>query len=115
MLQFLEDCQFFMKTCGYSLHDPTENGRYRSSRAMNHFLTFLFVYYIGTCILFILDDRQPRNERILQILCVVAYSEQAFTHVTLTTSKSEIFEFFNHYETLANQSKCKEFQRFYLD
>lgn len=104
-MKFLEDCQFIFKFCGYCTYDPAESASFRWSRAMNHFITFLFVYFIGTCFIFAFDEEQPYDERMLIVLCIVAYMQEGVAHFTFTVHKSDIFEFLNHYEMIANQSK----------
>lgn len=105
MLKFLEDCQLFCKLCGYSAYNPIDTLRYRWSGVINQILGYLCIYYIVASIGFLCDDQQPYDERIFQILVVVAYSEVYGTHITFTANKLEIFEFFNHFESIANQSK----------
>lgn len=51
------------------------------------------------------DDRQPFEERIMVILSLVAFAEQAGAHVTLTSHKSKIHELFNYFEMVVNQRK----------
>lgn len=111
MLKFLKDCQLFLRFCGYCTHDPIETSpRYRWSGLTNHLLTFLFVYFVGTSIIFVSDDRQSRDDRILQALCVVAYLQQALAHLTFTANKLKICNFLNHFELVANRSKFVTFQ-----
>lgn len=107
MLNFLADCQLFLKMCGYSAYDSIDTFRYRWSGVINQVLAFLYVYFIGTCIMFVSDSRQPRDERIMTGLSVVAFIEQAGAHFTLTAQKLKNFEFFQHFEILTNQSKLE--------
>lgn len=105
MLNFLEDCQFLFKWCGYSAYDAIDEMRYRWSGVINWILAFLYVYFIGTCTAFVSDSREPRDERIMTAISVVAFSEQAGAHFTLTAQKTNIFDFFQHFEMITNQSK----------
>lgn len=107
MLKFLADCQLFLKMFGYSAYDSMDSLRYRWSGVINQVVAFLYVYFIGTCILFVCDSRQPRDERIMTGLSVVAFLEQAGAHFTLIAQKWNIFEFFQHFEVLTNQSKLE--------
>lgn len=109
MMKFLADCQFFLKLCGYSAYDSMDSLRYRWSGVINQVLAFLYVYFIVTCFGFTCDSRQPSDERIMTGLQVVAFSEQAGAHFTLTAQKLKIFEFFQHFEMITNQSKFKLF------
>lgn len=105
MLEFLEDCQLFLKICGYSAHNLTDALRYRWSSTVNPILGYLCIYYIVASIAFLCDDQQPYDERIFQVLVVLAYSEVYGTHYTFTANKVEIFDFFNHFGKIVNQSK----------
>lgn len=107
MLKFLEDCQFLLKMCGYSAYDSIDSIRYRWSRVINQILSFWHIYFIVTCIAFVSDSRQPRDERIYLTMSVVAFTEQAGAHYTFTAQKANILEFFKHFEVLANQSKLQ--------
>ena len=115
MLKFLDDCQFFFKFCGYYAYDPTENlPHYRWSGIMNRTLTFTGIHLIVTSLAFIFDYRQPFDERMYAIMSVIAYTQLTIAHITLTTQKSKIREFFKYYETVINQSKFHSLRIFYL-
>lgn len=105
MLKFMKDCQLFLKLCGYCAYDTADALRYRWSSAIHHIISFLYVYFIGACLAFVCDGEQPLDERIMTSLSVVAFSEQAGAHITLTAQRSNIFDFFQHYEMITNQSK----------
>lgn len=109
MSKFLEDCQFLLKTCGYSAYDSAEAFRYRWSGVINQVLSFWHIYFILTCFAFVCDNRQPRDERIYLTMSVVAFSEQAGAHYTFTAQKSNVFAFFEHFGALANQSERLSF------
>lgn len=108
-MDFMADCQFFLKMFGYSAYDSIDSLRYRWSGAIYQVMTFLYAYFIGTCIGFVCDSRQPLEERIWTILSVVAFIEQAGAHFTLASQKWNILEFFQHFELVINQSKCAKF------
>lgn len=106
MLKFLEDSQLFFRICGYCTCDPTKNSpRFRWSGITNRILTFLIVYLIVNCFAFVCDQRQPNDERIVAFMSVVAYGEICVGHLTLTAQKLKIYELFNYYEKVINQSK----------
>lgn len=107
MLPFLEDCQLFLKICGYCAYDVTDAIRYRWSRTINRVLAFWHIYFIVTSIAFICDSRQLRDDRISLIMSTVAFIEQAGAHFSLSTRKSNIFEFFQHFGDVVNQRKCR--------
>lgn len=112
MLKFLEDSQQFLKIFGHCAYDPstTQNSSwYRWSRATNNFLTFLFIFFIGSSSIFVCDKRQPYDERVRSTIQLVGYLEQFVIHLTFSTQKSKVFDFLNHFEMIANQSEYAKF------
>lgn len=118
MVQFLEDSQLFLKLFGHCAYDPltSENAsRYRWSNTVNRFLNFLFVYLIGSSLIFISDEQQPYNERIRSTIQVVILMEQFLVHLEFSKQKTRVFEFFNHFEMIANQSMCGKLKKLFWD
>lgn len=107
MWQFLNDCQIYLKICGYCVYSATDALRYRWSNVINQILGYLCIYFIVASICFLCDDRQPYDERMLQIIIIVGYSEMHGAHLTFTAQRSNIFKFFKHFEIITNRSKSK--------
>lgn len=111
MVKVLEDSQSYLKMFGYCEHDPTENApSYRWSGVKNAFISYSFVYFFATSAAFISDSQQPRDERIRSFIQMVALSELAGIHFTSSAQKSKVFEFFNDFEVINNQSEFLFFQ-----
>lgn len=105
MSKFLSDCQIFFKICGYCFYDNKSSGRPRRANAINIILTILLFHVVFAAIAFICDSAQPRDERLLLIMTMIAYLEIFGGHFTLTLQKSEISDFFDHFEMVVNQGE----------
>lgn len=109
-MKFMEDSQLFFKYFGYSVDDPTiKASRCRWAVILNWILSYYGFQFILTGLIFVSDERQPRDEKMLQVVAIIAVAEQLVAHLTFTANKLKIKEFFQYFKMVTNQRKLKKF------